>query len=311
MSCPPLFKDLHKKTDDAFSKDFKVGCFNSKIAHKYDMGNLGDGKATTKIDYATSNTNPKVELEWAHNMDQYLGLNLKGVKMTKTITSGSDLVQAKMEKNLGAGKLTCKWNQGLSNWLNLSKPDFSYDIGKDKFNTQLNIIPESNFKGLDSISLSTVAKTGPVNTGLKLNYNMPKSALNHHLKLTKACDGLNLTLGLENANNLELLISKNINKNVDLKLFNLNIDNIHSKTNYDIKSSNWNSDLCAEWSNSNVGSIGFSNGKCKLNLKDLTYHESATINVNDSLGATFAFKSTMDSDLFNNTKMGIALNFNL
>lgn len=310
MSCPPKFADLHKSTDDAFSKDFNVDCLNTKITHNYEMGTLGNGKMTSKVDFSTGKSEPKLEVEFKHNMDQYFGMNWKGVTATKTLTSGSDLVKMKMEKGLAGGKVTAKFNQHCGNF-SVSKPDLSFDIGKENFTSNLNIIPQSNFKGLSSVNFSTVAKTGPVHTGLKLDYNMAKGSLDHHLKITKACNSLNFTLGLKNINNVELIASKNINKNLNLGFFTGVYTNIHSKSSYDIKSNNWNSDICLEWANGKVGTFDLAKGKTKFNLKDRSFAENCVINVNSALGVTLGWSTTVGGDMFSNSKVGAGLTFNL
>jgi len=312
MSCPPKFADLHKSTDDAFSTDYHQNCFNTKLNHNYSLGEMGNGKVTTKIDNLNGGSAPKIEVEFKHNMQQWMGLNMSGTTVTKTMTSGNDLVKIKYEKNLGAGKLAFKCNQHLYNPLNISKPDLSYDIGKDKFTANLNIVPKSNFMGLDSVSLATVASTGPANTGLKLAYNLAKGALSHELKISKNCPNMNLSVGVANLNDVNLVISKNLNKNVNLLgLANFNIGTVHSQSTYNMKAADWNSNLCMEWNNGKVGNLELAKGKCKLDLKNLAYHESATINVNNNLGVTFGFGSTMNANLFDDAKLGVGLNFNL
>lgn len=157
-------------------------------------------------------------------------------------------------------------------------PLLSYDIGQDKFTANLNIVPQSNFMGLDNVSLATVAATGPANTGLKLAYNMAKGALSHEIKISKNCPNMNLSVGVANLNDINLVVSKNLNRNVNLLgLASLIVGNVHSKSAYNLKAADWNSNLCVEWNNGKVGNLELAKGKHKLDLKNLAYHESATI----------------------------------
>ena len=127
MSCPPKFKDLHKSSDDAFSKDFHSECYNNKIKSPYSMGNYGNGTLTQKLNYNTATQKPAAELEFKHTVGDVYGKYFEGMTVTKTIASGCDFAKVKYEKNCATsgGKCTLEYNQGLglgSNMLSLSKP---------------------------------------------------------------------------------------------------------------------------------------------------------------------------------------------
>jgi hypothetical protein len=309
MSCPPKFKDLHKSNDDAFKKDFHQDCFNTKIENNYDYGSYGHGKMTTKFDFKSDSSAPACEIEFKHDSTEGY---LKGITTTKTINSG-ELVKIKMEKSKDNMKYTLKLSQNLGNWFKTSSPELSINYGKNNLSTQLDITPAKNWSGLDSVNLDTTFKAGSVNLGLALNYALNKKALSHHVKLNKSCSGFNCTFGLKGTENLELIMSKKISGHVNL-LGLTSWDNkmAHFKSAYNINSPNdWKADLCLEYENGILGRLGCQKGKAKLDLKNLAYHETANLAVNDSLGVTIGYGSKLDGNFFNAAKMGASLNFKL
>jgi len=310
MSCPPKFKDLHKSTDDAFKKDFHQDCLNTKIEHAGDFGSVGNGKWTTKFDYKRGSSAPTAQIEIKTNVAKGA---LKDSCFTRTV-DGGDEIKIKLEKSVNAVKYTLKMNQpvAMDNWYKCSSPELSINYGKNNLSTQLDITPAKNWSGLDSVNLDTTFKAGSVNLGLALNYALNKKALSHHVKLNKSCPGFNCTFGLKGTDNLELIMSKKISGHVNL-LGLTSWDNkmAHFKSAYNINSPNdWKADLCLEYENGILGGLA-THGKAKLDLKNLAYHETASLAVNDSLGVTIGYGSKLDGSFFNAAKMGASLNFKL
>lgn len=314
MSCPPKFKDLHKSADDAFSKDFHTECYNNKLKSNYTCGDYGFGSMTQKLNFNTATQKPSAEIEFKHTMGDVYGRFMEGMTVTKTIASGADSCKVKYEKNCksSGGKCTLEYNQGIGmggNMMKLSKPSLTFDLGKDKFTSQLNIKPQDSFMGVDSATFNTVMAAGPAHLGFSAGYGFKDSKVSHAIKFSKNANGLNLALGLANANDVELVMSKNCNKNVNLGLCSFDITNVHSKSQYSVNNGNWGSQLAIEHDNCKVGSLALTKGKIKVDLKTLDYAERGTIKVNDNIDFSFGAKSNLSGSFFDNFKLGAAVDF--
>jgi len=315
MSCPPKFKDLHKAADDAFDKDFHSDCFNNKLSQKYCGGSLGSGSVTQKLNYKPSTGKPSAEFEFKHKMGTSHGKFLEGMDVTKTFSSGSDQMKLKMEKNCSSsgGKFTFETSLGAglgSGHFSFKKPSITFDLGKEKCTTQLNIKTLDCFAGVESTSLNLVFAAGPAHIGLSGCYGFEKGNIDHHVKLAKSANGLNFALGLKNANNLEMVLSKKLDCSQKLGgLCAWTITNAHLKSQYGINSGDWGSQLAVNYENASVAGLKFGSGKCKVDLKTLEYGERATIKVSDSLAFSFGAKSKLDANFFNNFKIGTSLAF--
>jgi len=312
MSCPPKFKDLHKAADDAMDKDFHLNCFNNKMSQNYDMGEKGSGAITQKLNYNTTSGTPSAEFEFKHKCGpEYKVFN--GTTVTKTFNSGSGDMKAKMEKNCSLGKFTFEstFGAGLGkDHFSFKKPALTFDIGKEKATTQLQIKPLNGFSGVDNASLNTVFAAGPAHIGLSAAYGFEKGSIDHAVKLAKSVNGTNFALGVKNADKLELVLSKNLGKQVSMGSFcAFTLTALHSKSQYSIGSGDWGSQLCFNYDNASCGGLNFGNGKMKVDLKTMEYQERATLKISDNLKFSFGAKSKLDGDFFSNFKIGSSMEF--
>merc|ERR1712088_755884 len=161
------------------------------------------------------------------------------------------------------------------------KPALTFDIGKEKATTQLQIKPLNGFSGVD-----------------------------HAVKLAKSVNGTNFALGVKNADKLELVLSKNLGKQVSMGSFcAFTLTALHSKSQYSIGSGDWGSQLCFNYDNASCGGLNFGNGKMKVDLKTMEYQERATLKISDNLKFSFGAKSKLDGDFFSNFKIGSSMEF--
>lgn len=315
MSCPPKFKDLHKATDDAFDKDFHADCFNNKLTQKYCAGSLGSGSVTQKLNYNTATGKPSAEFEFKHKQGPSHGAALEGMDITKTFSSGSDQMKLKMEKNCksSGGKFTFESTMGVglgNRHFSFKKPSITFDLGKEKCTTQLNIKTLDCFAGVESTSLNLVFAAGPAHIGLSGCYGFKDGNLDHHVKLAKSSNGVNFALGLKNANNVEMVTSKKLDLSHSFGSFCAwTLTNVHLKAQYGVNSGDWGSQLAVNYDNASVAGLNFGSGKCKVDLKTLEYAERATIKVSDSLAFSFGARSKLNADFFNNFRLGSSLAF--
>ena len=123
--------------------------------------------------------------------------------------------------------------------------------------------------GVNSASFNTVMAAGPAHIGISAAYGFKDSKVNHAIKFAKNANGLNLAVSVADANNLELVMAKNLNKNVKLGLMSFDLTSVHSKSQYAIGNGDWGSQLAIEHNNCKVGSLVFGKGKFKVDLKTL------------------------------------------
>jgi len=313
MSCPPKFKDLHKAADDAMDKDFHLNCFNNKMSQSYDMGGKGAGSISQKLNYNTSTGAPSAEFEFKHKCGPDY-MMFEGINVTQTYNSGSGDMKVKCEKNCATsgGKFTFETVLGAGlgmDHFSFKKPALTFDIGKEKATTQLQIKPLNGFSGVDSASLNTVFAAGPAHIGLSAAYGFEKGSVDHAVKLAKSVNGTNFALGLKNANNLELVLSKSLNVAVNTSMFAVTFNKVHSKSQYSINSGDWGSQLCFNYDNGNVGGLKFGNGKMKVDLKTLEWSERASMKISDNLKFSIGAKSKLDTGFLNNFKIGSSMEF--
>lgn len=314
MSCPPKFKDLHKAADDAMDKDFHLNCFNNKMSQSYDMAGKGSGSITQKLNYNTTSGSPSAEFEFKHKCGADYKF-MEGMTITKTFNSGSGDMKLKAEKNCSTsgGKFTFEsvFGAGLGmDHFSFKKPALTFDLGKEKATTQLQIKPLSGFSGVDSASLNTVFAAGPAHIGLSAAYGFEKGSIDHAVKLAKSVNGTNFALGVKNADKLELVLSKKLGKEVNMGSFcAFTLTALHSKSQYSVSSGDWGSQLCFNYDNASCGGLNFGNGKMKVDLKTMEYQERATMKISDNLKFSFGAKSKLDADFFSSFKIGSSVEF--
>lgn len=315
---PPKFKDFSKASDDAHSKDFLVDVLNTKISHKIAAGNHGDGEFTAKLNYNTgSAAAPTPEFEFKQKLGAFYPAFLQNVSVTKTLANNGS-VKTKLEKSCGgsSSKMTFQFNSGLTvdKWLAVSKPSFTFDNAGDKYTAQLNLVPAGNLMGMDNADLGLSYNAAGANLGAQIAYNFANSAIAHHLKLAKSSNGLDFCLGLKQANLIELSASKSLNSKTiksPCGSISLALNNIHSKSTYDLAKADWQSSVAFEYDNISAFGFSMSKGKSKINLKTLEYADRASFKVNDSLSVNLGSKTNLNANAFQNWKIGAALNFSL
>jgi len=313
---PPKFKDFSKSNDDAHSKDFICDVFNTKVNHKLNMGEHGNGEFTAKLNYNTSNSTSAPEFEFKQTVGDFYPKFMQGMTVTKTMGNNGSC-KSKFEKNCASSKskVTVECTSGLTmdKWFSISKPSFTFDNAGDKHAAQLKITPAANLNGMDNANFNIAYNVAGANLGADFTYNFAKSTSAHHLKLAKSTNGLNFCLGLKQANVIELSASKNINKSLKTPCgcIAFDLDNFHSKSTYDLNKSNWESSVAFDYNNINAFGFALSKGKSKINLKTLEYADRASFKINDSLSVNLGSKTNLDADAFKNWRIGAALNFSL
>lgn len=312
---PPKFKDFSKSNDDAHNKDFICDVFNSKINHNFDCGEHGSGEFTGKLNYNTSNAAVAPEFEIKQKIGSFYPSFLQGATVTKTLSNNGS-IKSKIEKPCSKGnKMTFQFNSGLAidKWFAVSKPSFTFDNAGDKHAFQLNVTPAADLQGMDNTNFNISYNAAGANIGAEVAYNFKNQNVGHHLKLAKSVNGLDFCLGLKQANIIELSASKSINKNLKSPCgcLSFSLDNLHSKSTYDLNKSNWESSVAFDYNNINAFGFALSKGKSKINLKTLEYADRASFKINDNLSVNLGSKTNLDADAFKNWRIGAALNFSL
>jgi len=279
------------------------------------MGSIGNGTMTHKLNYSTSASKPSGEIEFKHTVGSDFGKYLDGAVCTKTFNSGNPFYKYKLEKGCGNGtkwtfESNCALGLNMPPTCTMTKPNLTLDFAKEKHTSQIIIKPSECFKGLESAALNTTIAAGPVHLGLSVGYGIKDGAVTHAAKLAKSANGLDFAVGMSNANDINLAVSKAVNKNgINMGICSFDLKNVHLAAQYSVKDGNWGSQLALEHTNCQVGSLNLTKGKWKLDLKTLEYAERATIKVNDNVDFAFGAKSKMDGNFFNNFKVGAAINF--
>lgn len=309
MSCPAKYADLHKASDDAFSKDYIHGFLNTKLSQNYCMADFGNGTATLKLNHNAAAASTKSEMEFKHKGGNFFGLNMAGITTTKTLTD-SGMFKQKMEGNCSMSGMklagTTEWDMGSQeNKANV----LEMTMGRDKLSANMKVSQSGGLAMPGKVDFNAVvAATDAVKIGAAINYGIAKGDLAHQVKLVHSADKHVSAITVKNGQDLELVNMGKVNKAVTLPFGSVNVDNLHVRTQYGLKSADWGSQLCLE-GNCQMGGFTTNKSRFLFNAKSLDYLETHDFKLNDSLNVIVSGKSNFKGGFFNNYNLGCAMNF--
>ena len=245
------FADLHKSVDDAFNKDFVHGKFNVEHKQAFDGGDLAKGTITYKLDHSpiVGSTGASVEAKGTMGPDM-MGLKcLDGIQITEKWTDGN--VNMKLEKSCASSgaKFTYDYN---FDWNKQSVDKVNFAIDYCNANATLGLKATASgenacMKVPGNINAHVTTAMAGHNLGCNLNYNVASGKADHHLKFKLNHGQGYAVVGMKNANDTELLVAQNLNKNICLgPVGNFKINNVYAKVNYAVSNGEYAAGLSTE-----------------------------------------------------------------